>query len=237
MGTLAALVAFVGISEAIGWPFLAAPMQSALTKVLKREVRFDGTARAESPNAGASAASASVAATDKADGVRIRLLGRIQVKAQHIEVAAPEWSNGPPTLVADGAAVVLRYSDLWRAYRGEPIVVRMIAADRLAVALVRKADGRASWQFGEPKPEKDREPGKTPEVELLQVRDGRLQLDDDMLDSDVDARYTLVDRSPGSVAPSGATAQDTEREAVASGPAADRNRTLPEPAHRGQGQF
>ncbi len=205
LGLVGALVVGVGVSEALGWPYLAGPMQSTLTRLLDRPVRFDNLADtgAQAPGPAASAPEG----TERADGVRIRLLGRIEVSAQRIEVAAPDWSEGPPLIVGDNASVVLRYSDLWRAWRGAPITVRRLAADRLAVALVRKSDGRASWQFGEPKP--DQEPGQLPKIELLQVRDGHLQLDDEQLDSKLEARYTLTDRSPGSAAsaPAGPASQ------------------------------
>ena len=143
-----------------------------------------------------------------AGGVRIKLFGRIELRAQRIEIAAPAWSGRPPLLVAEDARLLLRYGDLWRAYRGEALRVRVLEAGRLQLDLERLADGRASWQLGPPKA-----PGTPPPLlpvfEELRVADGRLGLRDALFDSVVDARFALVDRGvpPAGAASSAAASQ------------------------------
>ncbi|WP_418320022.1 AsmA family protein [Piscinibacter sakaiensis] len=192
-GFVALLLAFVLISEWAGWPFLAGPMQLGLSEVLKRPVAF----RASAGEADAAAAASAVTFADgeKAAGVEIHLLGGIDVRAARITIAAPEWSKGPPMLDAHSGHLKLRYSDLWRAWRGERLVVRLISADRLAVVLERESDGRASWQFGKKDKDKPERDSGLPRVDELLVADGRLKLDDAMLDSRIDARYSLLDGS------------------------------------------
>lgn len=194
-GVAVLLVLAVGVAETMGWPFLAGPMQSALSKVLDRPVYLEGatSASAATGAAGAGAAAASSGTGARvAGGVRVKLFGRVEVRAHRIEIAAPAWSRRPPLLVADEARLQLRYGDLWRAYRGEALRVRRLDAERLQVDLERLADGRASWQFGPPKA-----PGApaapAPVFEDLRVADGRLGLRDALLDSVVDARFALVE--------------------------------------------
>ena len=69
-GSLAAVVVAFGVCEALGWPFLAAPMQRALGDALDRRVTL----------------TADPAAAPKAS---IHLLGGIRITAAHIEIGAP----------------------------------------------------------------------------------------------------------------------------------------------------
>lgn len=209
-GVLGALVLAVLLAEWAGWPFLSGPMQSTLTKALHRPVYLEGRRVADAAPAGDSASaprSASgpapvprtpdAASGDRvAGGVRVKLFGRVEVRAQRIEIGPPPWqTDGPPMLVADDARLQLRYRDLWRAYKGGALRVRRIEAERLDVRLLRLADGRASWQFGPPKPpqEQTKEPAAMPVFEDLRVRDGRMVLRDAQFESAVDARFALVD--------------------------------------------
>ncbi len=193
---LVLLIAFVAVSEWAGWPFLAGPMQSGLSDALDRRVLlFDRVDDKAEASVGLSPADASV---DHANGVTIHLLGGIDIKAARIEIGAPSWSKGPPTLMASDARIGLRYIDLWRASRGEQVVVRRIAADRLELALERDADGRASWQFGEKK-EKQSEPAtRLPVIEEMLVHSGRLDLKDAQLDSLVEAKFSLLEAAASS---------------------------------------
>lgn len=226
-GGVVLLALAVGVAEWVGWPFLAGPMQSMLTKALDRPVYLEGTPRAAAsatssddrsdrvvpPTVAASAGSA----TRVAAGVKVRLFGRVEVHAQRIEIAAPAWSRRPPLLVGENARLRLRYGDLWRAYRGEALRVRRLEADRLQVDLERLADGRASWQFGPPKGPSAKPP-MVPVFEDLRVGDGRLGLRDALLDSVVDARFVLVDRASsatvGTASAPGSTASPDDRPAA-----------------------
>lgn len=210
------LVLAVAVAEWMGWPFLAGPMQSMLTKTLARPVYLEGKAL-EGPTSGGMAPAdspgrvspppvAGATAPRVAGGVKVRLFGRVEVRAQGIEIAAPAWSRRPPLLVAENARLLLRYGDLWRAYRGEALRIRRLEADRLQLDLERLADGRASWQFGPPKAP-GAKPPMVPVFEDLRVGDGRLGLRDALFDSVVDARFALVDRAePAAAVPGPASA-------------------------------
>lgn len=214
------LVLAVGVAEWMGWPFLAGPMQAALTKALDRPVYLEGStsggvASADSPEPGrlpmARASGATAAVPRVAAGVKVRLFGRVEVQAQRIEIAAPSWSRRPPLLVGENARLLLRYGDLWRAYRGEALRIRRLEADRLQLDLERLADGRASWQFGPPKAPGTKPP-MVPLFEDLRVGDGRLGLRDEMLDSDVEARFELVDRAESAAGPASSAASAPARD-------------------------
>lgn len=197
LGLLALLVVIVAVSEWAGWPYLAGPMQSALSDVLKRPVRLYEQADAQTQANDQSGLQPAAAGTQRADGVSIHLLGGVDIRAARIDIGAPSWSEGPPTLMASNARIQLRYRDLWRASRGEQVVVRRIEADRLELALERDARGRASWQFGEPKPEQAERDTPLPVIEALLVRAGRLDLKDAQLDSLVNAKFSLVEGIDG----------------------------------------
>ena len=75
-GVLAALLIGVGVCEAMGWPFLAAPMQRWIGQTIARPVAFSEDA----------------AAPPK---VTIHLLGGVQIAAAYIMIGAPGWSSTP----------------------------------------------------------------------------------------------------------------------------------------------
>ena len=194
-GVVALLIAFLALSEWAGWPFLAGPIQSALSHALDRRVRlFEDVGGKREPSAKLEPAAADIL---RAHGMTIHLLGGIAIQAARIEIAAPDWNKGAPTLMASNAHIRLRYVDLWRAYRGEQVVVRRIAADRLELALERDVEGRATWQFGKNKsPQPDRRP--MPKIEELVVRAGQLDLKDAQLESLVNAKFSLLETADAS---------------------------------------
>lgn len=125
--TLTVLVAAgLGLArgEANGWPALAQPVQQLLSQVLARPVQFSGS-----------------------EPLRVQFWGGLHLRAERLEVAAPLWSSAPP-LVADDVVLMLRYRDLWRAWRGQPLHIQLWHASKVDAHLERLADGRASWQFG-----------------------------------------------------------------------------------------
>ena len=187
-GVLALVVIGVGVCEAIGWPFLAAPMQRWIGNALDRPVAF-----AEDP------------AQPK---VTIHLLGGIQVTAAYIMIGAPRWSKAPHMLLARDARMTLGYADLWRASRGEPLHIRELRAAQLDGQVERLADGRASWQFGKNSDAPDTADERAMRVPVfgrLQVDAGTMAYRDAVMAMDLDARFSLVDSaaqptpSPGSV--------------------------------------
>ena len=138
-GALLTIIIIVAIGEALGWPFLAQPAQRLLSDKLHRQVSF-GTSVTPPDNA---------PTTTKA--FSMRFIGGLRVTASRLDIAAPEWSKKPHFLSASDITLELRYVDLWRAYRGEPLRVQRLEATTLDGNLERLADGRASWQFREPK--------------------------------------------------------------------------------------
>ena len=164
---LAGVVAF-GVGEALGWPFLAAPMQRALAAALHRTVSL-----AEDPTTEPKA--------------RIHLLGGIDLTVAYLRIGAPDWSTAPHLLVARDAQLTLGYTDLWRAHRGQPLHIRALRAARLDGQLERLADGRASWQFGA-KPALH-----LPTFGRLQVGAGTVAYRDIGTATEIDAQFSLAD--------------------------------------------
>ncbi len=188
-GAAIGIVLGLGVCEALGWPFLVAPVQRWLGETLARRVSF-----------GAGAGAGAGAASDPK--VRIRLLGAIRISADHLEIGAPAWSRAPHMLLADDARLTLGYADLWRASRGERLRIRLLRAARLDAHIERRADGRASWRFGASSdtPDSAGAPTHAPRFDRLQFDAGTLAYRDALMALDLDATYSLVDRSNVSAA-------------------------------------
>ena len=174
---VAALVVAVLLCEAIGWPFLVGPIQHRLEAMLDRRVVLGGDGQG-------------------ASGVRIRLLGSVRVSAASIEIGAPTWSPTPHTVLAREAILKLRYRDLWRAWNGAPLHIAGLSAASLDAHLERRADGRASWQFGKKQEEQaDRKEMSLPTFGRLAVDDGHVLYADEVLPAGIDARFALSEGS------------------------------------------
>ena len=158
----------LGLCEAAGWPFLAAPLQRWLGTTLDRPVEFGS-----------------------GDGApRVRLLGSIRVDAASIRIGAPAWSRAPQFLAAREAHLSLAYADLWSASRGKTLRIRELRAAHLDIDLERLADGRASWQFGPPRDASQPAP-RVPTFGRLQVESGTLSYRDAPLAADLRATFSL----------------------------------------------
>jgi uncharacterized protein involved in outer membrane biogenesis len=166
----------LGVCEVMGWPFLAAPMQRWLGDALERRVSL----------------SADPAAPPEAV---IRLLGRVEFGAAHLEIGAPAWSSAPHMVLARDARVTLGYVDLWRASQGAPLRIRELRAAQLNGLVERLADGRASWQFGKntDTPDTARLPSNLPVFGRLQVDSGGMVYRDALMALDLDGRFSLVE--------------------------------------------
>lgn len=176
LGILSAIMISVGVGEATGWPWLVAPVQSWLSKTLDRGVDFNPD---PGPVAGRS---------------RIGLIGSVRVQAPRVTIAAPSWSQAPHTLLARDAALTLGYVDLWRAWRGQALHIRLLEAEELDLRLERQTDGRATWQFG--KRPQSTAPDKSttlPSFGALRVRSGHLTLADALVPAAIDAVFALSD--------------------------------------------
>lgn len=177
-GTGLVLVISFGICEALGWPFLAGPIQTELSKVLDRKVSLGADA-------------------GQAPKLRIHFLGHLRVWAPYLEIGAPPWSKAPHMILARDARLSMRYIDLWRISRGEPIHIHDLSAQQLDVNVERLADGRASWQFGAKtdKPDTNAKPVAVPTFDRLEVADGTVSYDDALIDAKFEGKYSLVDGS------------------------------------------
>lgn len=204
-GVVLALAIGIGVGESLGWPWLVAPMQSWLSKALERRVDFG-------PEAGNDAAH-----------TRIGFIGDVRMQAPRIVIGAPAWSDAPHTLLAHDASLTLGYADLWRAWRGQPLHIRLLEAADIDVQLERQADGRATWELGKTTTAAapPSEPATLPSFGTLRVGNGHLQLADAVAPAQIDARFALSDgRAGGSPAPAGAaslTASDSSGIAVLAG--------------------
>ena len=170
------VLAVFAMGEWMGWPFLAQPLERVLSSGLERKVRL-GTDQ----NAGA-------------PGFRVRFLGGIRLTAPQLEIGAPAWSQAPHTLLAQDVQLQLRYVDVWRAYRGQPIRIQSLQASSLDGNLERLKDGRASWQFRlEPTPpDTPAKPLRLPLFGRLLVDGGELRLHDAVLATEVKASVSLA---------------------------------------------
>jgi len=191
--------------ETLGWPFLADPMQRWLSSTLDRRVSLaiDGHTPAS---------------------VSVHLLGGIRLDAPAIDIAAPAWSHAPYMLRARDAVMELRYADVWRAHRGEPLRIHRVDAAELDGEIERLADGRASWQFGrKPRPDIEAHPFEAPLFDQLSVARGTLRYRDDPVALRLAARFSLTESSDASgraveaAVASAARAASTPAPAVASG--------------------
>ena len=173
---VAVFVIAFGVCEALGWPFMAEPVQRWLAQTLDRKVQL-GAGSAAEPR------------------VQVRLLGSLRIHAAYIEIGAPAWSSAPHMLQARDAYMKLGYPDLWRAHRGEPLRVRALRAASIDGHVERLADGRASWQFG-PRPAVAAEPEfHMPIFDQLRIGSGVLAYRDELVGADLGARFSLTDRS------------------------------------------
>ncbi|MDL2339553.1 MAG: AsmA family protein, partial [Pseudomonadota bacterium] len=169
----------VGAGEWLGWPFLAPPLERALSKAWSRRVSLTvPVERAVAP----------------AGRFRIRFVGGVRLQTPGLEIAAPAWSAAPHLLLARDVDLQLRYIDLWRAYRGQPLRIEGLTARALDAQLERLADGRASWQLAAHEPSAEPpKPISIPAFGHLQVTDGLLACRDAALAIDVVARLSLAD--------------------------------------------
>jgi uncharacterized protein involved in outer membrane biogenesis len=161
------------VSESMGWPFLATPLQNLLEQRMGRTVRLQGPA-----DSGASSAA-------------LHFWGGLRLQTPLVEIGAPTWSQAPYMVSAQDVDVRLRYGDVWRAYRGHQLVVKALAADRLTVYLERLADGRASWQFAP-----DASAPARPHVQSMEVHSGLLHYNDAPLALNFDANLALASTAP-----------------------------------------
>ena len=198
LGTLAGL----GLGEWLGWPMLEAPLQQALSQRLRREITL-------SPPATGVAALGKGGAPRPADNrpFSVRFLGGIRLFAPQLQIAAPAWASQPSLVQARALELDLRYVDLWRAWRGEPMRIQGVQADQLDAELERQADGRVSWQFNPdaPPPDPAAPLPALPVVGQVRIKQGQVHLLDALRKLELRAQLSLSDSRLGDVVGTGAS--------------------------------
>ena len=177
-------ILFIGVAacEYAGWPFLAAPLERKLSSLLQRNVSVNHGLIDQ--NTGPKAVSSNT--------FEVRFLGGLRLKATKLNIAAPSWSKNPYFLDASDIALKLRYIDLWHAYKGEPLRIKSLQASALDSFIERKANGQASWQFSD-KPSDPNKPIILPSFDELQLKNGLVHIVDVPLDTNIEAKLSLVD--------------------------------------------
>ena len=174
---LGGLFVVIATFETLGWPFLAQPLQRLLSDTTGRTVSF--TPREQAASAPGAAFS-------------VRFIGGLRLNAAQIEIAAPVWSNAPHTLLAHDVRLALRYSDLWRAWRGQPLRIHSLQAAQLDADLEQLADGRASWQRSADAATAAAPP-RLPSFGSLRLGAGTLRYRDVPLEVELQAQLSLDD--------------------------------------------
>src|SRR5688572_22261784 len=165
-------VLFVSITvgEYAGWPFLATPLERQLSSLMNRQVSFDSAERMPKSGTGDSQSPST-----KSKPFHAKFLGGFVLKTAKLNIAAPDWSNKPYFVNGSNVLLKLRYSDIWRAYRGDPLRIKALQAQQLDAYLERQADGRASWQFRDKPTNK---PVRFPSFDQLLLTNGTLYIAD-----------------------------------------------------------
>lgn len=170
LGTVGTLVALVAVAEIAGWPFLRGPLQQQLQQRLNAPV--------------------SIVAP-----FQLRLLVDPGVRAARMTLGAPAGLGVPHLLDAEALNLRWRWRDLLAHRADAPWRLRLLAASRLDLQLVRLADGRATWPAPPP-----RAPGEAAlprlrhlpvQVESLGLERGHVLYRDALTASDLFARLTV----------------------------------------------
>ena len=194
----AALIAalFVGfaLAERAGWPFLAAPLQKQLSSRLNRQVRFNTSESVKRSIPKLVNSQKNDLKTLSANSFRITFIGGLTLKTSKLIIAAPAWSSKPYFVDGSNIMLKLRYIDIWRAYRGQPLHINSLQAYKLDGYIERMADGRASWQFSN-QPDAPNNALTLPSFDQLLITNGLLHIIDEPLKSNIEAKLTFVSNS------------------------------------------
>lgn len=193
---LAVLVAFLLISEMLGWRYLRGPIERYATDSLGVPVRI-------------------------AAPFRLHLLRPPQASAGALWVGAAPGSNAPFLVDAKDVLLRWRWGDVNNFRKGGPLRVVALQADQLEAHVLRTKDGQASWQFktdpNEPKVERD-----APKVERVRLREAAIHVDDAVSEVKVEAHARMNESAPRAGASASASAPATGGSpAAAAGKAAE----------------
>jgi len=193
---IAALIIGVALGENVGWPFLAVPLEKQLSLLMNRQVSFyrnDKVNLSESNTSYNQVTNSQISNNvyPKVRLFQINFLGGVTLKTAKLYIAAPTWSTKPYFVYGNNILLKLRYIDIWRAYRDQPVHIKSLQAQQLDVYAEREADGRASWRFSN-KPRDPNKPLTLPTFDQLLVTNGLLHIQDDPLKSNIEAKLSFV---------------------------------------------
>ncbi len=183
-------VTALGVGEALGWPFLRAPLQGLAERTTGVRVELG-------------------------ERFKLRLLFSPGLQVDSLSIGAAPGFDVPHLVAGSDLDVRWRWTDIQRWRRGEaPLQLRLLHATHLDAHLLRDANGRATWQIGALKPTEraDAPHGVMPRVESLRVATGRIVVDDRPTNTDL----LVTMESLGAVSEAGAaTAQAASQPASA----------------------
>lgn len=185
------LMISIALGEYLGWPFLAAPLEKRLSSLMHRQVSFGTGAMVNLPESSIGDSQPNKLPHKEIQPFHVRFLGGLVIKTARLNIAAPNWSAKPHFVHGNNVLLKLRYSDIWRAYRGYPLRIKALQAQQLDAYLERQADGRASWQFRD-KPTNPNKPVRFPSFDQLLLTNGSLSIADVPLQSNIEAKLSLV---------------------------------------------
>lgn len=152
VATVGLLLALLLLCEALGWPFLRAPVERAAARATASTVTI------EAP-------------------FRVRFVFGPHVQAARIVVGAANGLELPHLVDAHDVRVDWRWADIRRWRDGEPLRLQAVRARALDARLQRLADGRASWQLGQRQAPSSGD-AALPSFGLLALDQGHVEIDD-----------------------------------------------------------
>lgn len=191
---IAALIVGFALGERTGWPFLAAPLEKQLSSWMNRQVSFDAGESVKPSKPKLVNNQKKDLKTSSAYSFRVTFMGGLALKTSKLTIAAPEWSSKPYFVDGNDILLKLRYTDIWHAYRGQPLHINSLQAYKLDSYIERMADGRSSWQFTN-KPDAPNKPLTLPSFDQLLITNGLLHIIDEPLKSNIEAKLTFVSNS------------------------------------------
>ena len=194
---LAAVVAAVGVGEAVGWPFLRGPLQ-----------------RLAERNTGVP--------VELGEQFKLRLLFSPGLQVDRLSIGAAPGFDVPHLVEGRDIDLRWRWGDVQRWRNGEgPLHLRQLHAAHLDAHLLRDANGRATWQIGARKPPAPADAPREvlPRVEWLRVATGRIVVDDRPTNTDLlVAMESLGPAGEGAAAVPNPVTNDVTNAQAASGP-------------------
>ena len=178
-GTLL-LAAALWFGDSRGWPWLAQPAERWLAQRLGRSISLAGPA-------------------DTPARFHLTLLGSPQLNIAHATLGNADWGRPGPMLELSGLQLQWRWGDLWQAYtttsQQQPLRIRSLVVDSLALQLERDPGGRANWQnIGQPGDAAATSPTRGVRFDHLQLGRSSAKLHDAQQQLDLLAELSVVAR-------------------------------------------